>query len=109
MNHDCTHCLDWNENCPKECYRAQVTADLNNPNARARLLGIPLSWAGFAGTPECKRWGGNNPPEDLYIQYKNIREHNEFLRGYRAGYLQAVKDSGRREPRENNKACKTLE
>jgi hypothetical protein len=93
MNHDCAHCLDWDRTCPEDCFRAKVTADLESPNTRTRLLGIPLTWSSFAGTPECKRCGGDSPTEDLSAQYRKMREQNEFLRGYKAGYAQGVIDS----------------
>lgn len=31
MNHDATHCRDWDENCPKTCYRAELTEGLPEP------------------------------------------------------------------------------
>lgn len=55
MNHDYAHCLDWSKGCPKECFRAQLTADLANPATQIRLLGIPLTWLHFKGTIHCMR------------------------------------------------------
>ena len=50
MNHDYTHCWDFDaEVCPKECFRAQLVRDLMcfHPN-------IPVSWGRFKNTKECK-------------------------------------------------------
>ena len=52
MNHDYAHCLDFDEGCPKECFRAQLTKDLKQ---RTDLVGIPLTWMSFKGTSECKK------------------------------------------------------
>lgn len=49
MNHDATHCLDYNpKKCPKDCYRAQLTEELKE-------IYYPLltSWSHLKGT-ECK-------------------------------------------------------
>lgn len=53
MNHDATHCLDYKEACSKVCYRARLTADLQQ---RGDLQGLPMSWAHFKGTDECLIW-----------------------------------------------------
>ena len=51
MNHDATHCLDYKaRKCPKACYRAALTADLN----RIIYL-LPTSWAHLLGSAECPR------------------------------------------------------
>lgn len=51
MNHDATHCDDYQVNkCPKKCYRAQLTQDLRE---RHDLFFAPISWANFKGTNEC--------------------------------------------------------
>lgn len=52
MNHDATHCEDYRKyECPKSCYRAQLTQELrDNPY---RFLRMPISWANFKGTEEC--------------------------------------------------------
>lgn len=53
MNHDATHCLDYEKGkCPKWCYRAELTAELPK---RTDLIGIPMSWAHFRDTRECMR------------------------------------------------------
>lgn len=52
MNHDYAHCADFTEDCPKECFRAQLTRDLKR---RINLGGLPLTWMHFKGTEECKK------------------------------------------------------
>lgn len=49
MNHDATHCFDHNDDCPKTCYRARLTAELKEN----RQYSLPVSWAMFKGTDEC--------------------------------------------------------
>ena len=56
MNHDYAHCLDFREDCPKKCFRAQLVRDLET---RSDLMCIPLTWAHFVGIEECKRWEGD--------------------------------------------------
>lgn len=57
MNHDATHCADWNKRtCPKSCYRAALTEDLKQ---RFDLAWMPISWSHFAGTVECRRKDGD--------------------------------------------------
>ena len=54
MNHDATHCLDYRRGqCPKSCYRAQLTEELNSI-----LYAIPVSWSNFKGTKECPKMKG---------------------------------------------------
>lgn len=48
MNHDATHCIDWNEECPKKCYRAMLTEEI-----KRIYYPLPISWASFKGTDEC--------------------------------------------------------
>ena len=49
MNHDATHCLDYNEKtCPKSCYRAQLTKEFSEIDYE-----LPVSWAKFRATNEC--------------------------------------------------------
>ena len=48
MNHDATHCFNRTSECPKTCYRAQLTEELKNIN-----YPWPTSWAMFKGTDEC--------------------------------------------------------
>lgn len=55
MNHDYTHCYDYDQRkCPKRCFRAELTEDLKH---RPDLVGLTFSWAYFAGTEECPRGG----------------------------------------------------
>lgn len=52
MNHDATHCLDYKKSvCPKSCYRAQLTEDLQNID-----YFLPTSWSNFKGTKMCPKW-----------------------------------------------------
>lgn len=52
MNHDYAHCLDYTKNCPKDCFRAQITKDLAQ---WTNTKGILFSWMSFNGTDECKK------------------------------------------------------
>lgn len=52
MNHDATHCLDYRKNCPKDCYRAQLTEELKH---RKDLYYLPISWAHLEGTILCEK------------------------------------------------------
>lgn len=48
LNHENTHCADYSEDCPKECYRGRLVRD---------LAGVPVNkvrWAFLKGTEECK-------------------------------------------------------
>lgn len=48
MNHDYTHCLDCNENCPDKCFRKQLVDDLENtPYPHI------FSWAHLKGSGFC--------------------------------------------------------
>lgn len=52
MNHDYAHCLDYDENCPVDCFRAELQKDLEeHPKA---LLGVPLCYTHFKGTKYCR-------------------------------------------------------
>ena len=53
MNHDATHCADWTPECPKLCYRAELTRELNRI-----CYVLPVSWSHFKGTKECLPWPG---------------------------------------------------
>ena len=53
MNHDATHCLDYEMSCPKSCYRAQLTEEL-----KKICYPLPTSWANFKGTKECLKERG---------------------------------------------------
>lgn len=62
MNHDYAHCLDYTENCPKECFRAQLQRDIEEH--RSEFVGVPLTYARLGGTIECKL------VKDKYVTYK---------------------------------------
>lgn len=52
MNHDATHCADWDEKiCPSDCYRAELTEELEH---RSDMWYLPMSYSHFKGTVECK-------------------------------------------------------
>ena len=53
MNHDATHCADYNKSCPKSCYRAQLTEELEKI-----VYTLPVSWCSFKGTKECPKEKG---------------------------------------------------
>lgn len=63
MNHDYAHCVGFNPDCPKECFRAQLVRDLKPHITDIRL---PVSWLDFRGTAECMRKDGD------YEQTKKI-------------------------------------
>lgn len=47
MNHDYIHCLDCINDCPNECFRAQLVRDLDkNPQSW-------ISWGHLRDTDEC--------------------------------------------------------
>lgn len=52
MNHDCSHCLDFNDSCPKKCFRAELVRDLRS---RKDMVGVPISWTHYKGTDECPK------------------------------------------------------
>ena len=56
MNHDYAHCLDFRDDCPKQCFRAQLVRDFE---VNEDLAEVWLSWMHFGGTAECKRKGGD--------------------------------------------------
>lgn len=51
METDYTYCSDWRETCPKSCFRAEITENLQKE--REKHIGVPLSYACFRGTDEC--------------------------------------------------------
>lgn len=53
MNHDATHCVNYCDKCPKNCYRAQLTEELRHINYT-----LPVSWALFKNTKYCPKWPG---------------------------------------------------
>lgn len=53
MNHDYAHCLDFKPDCPKECFRAQLTKELmEHPNIVPHGIS---TWSSFRGTEDCIR------------------------------------------------------
>ena len=50
MNHDYCHCLDYDETCPKQCFRSQLMEDLKG---RKDLNGVPLTYSHLKGTSSC--------------------------------------------------------
>ena len=59
MNHDYAHCLDYKDDCPKECFRAQLVRDLRKyGNLAPYAINIPVTWMHFEGTEECMRKDG---------------------------------------------------
>lgn len=54
MNHDATHCADWQEAaCPESCYRAQLAKDLSERRERGELFWIQISYAHLSETDLC--------------------------------------------------------
>ena len=51
MNHDAAHCLDYSKACPKTCYRAKLTAEL-----QSIYYPLPTTWSNFKGTRYCPKW-----------------------------------------------------
>lgn len=51
MNHDAAYCLDYSTDCPKNCYRAQLTEELRRIDYE-----LPTSWCHFKGTRYCPKW-----------------------------------------------------
>lgn len=56
MNHDYAHCIDFTDNCPKKCFRAQLVRDLND-NRDQYPPTYPVSWMSMKGTNECPKKG----------------------------------------------------
>ena len=61
MNHDYVHCIDCDEDCPKDCFRVQLEEDLMRKAEKAwKITGdplafnIPISYARLRGTSECE-------------------------------------------------------
>ena len=56
MNHDYAHCIDCTDDCPKDCFRAQLVRDLKQRTGLAR---IAIAWMHFKGTEpvtECREY-----------------------------------------------------
>ena len=48
MNHDYSHCLDYNKDCPKDCFRGKLVRDLSyHPMLKN------ISFMSFKDTEEC--------------------------------------------------------
>ena len=45
MNHDYTQCIDFTDDCPKDCFRAQLMRDFEL-NWK-KYINIPISYAHF--------------------------------------------------------------
>lgn len=57
MNHDATHCADWDKKrCPKSCYRAKLTEELEK---RSDLWYLPISYSHFWGGGFCPMYKGD--------------------------------------------------
>lgn len=55
MNHDASHCSDYQKDiCPEECYRARLTQDLKDNWDKFEY--IPMSFSHFKGTRYCTKW-----------------------------------------------------
>ena len=55
MNHDnYAHCIDFTDNCPKNCFRAQLVRDLNDHRDKYPPT-YPVSWMHMLGMNECKK------------------------------------------------------
>ena len=50
MNHDYAHCADFTDDCPQDCFRAQLVRDLENIPIWYRV-----SWMHLKDTDECKK------------------------------------------------------
>lgn len=49
MNHDYVHCSDCTDDCPENCFRAQLTRDLEKIND----YNLWITWAHLKGIGEC--------------------------------------------------------
>lgn len=47
MNHDYEHCADYDNKCPKKCFRGQLVRDLKH------YPWLRVAWMNFKGTEEC--------------------------------------------------------
>lgn len=60
MNHDYAHCFDFTNDCPKDCFRAQLARDLLKYGKLAPYaINFPVSYMHFKGTDECPRKDGD--------------------------------------------------
>ena len=51
MNHDMTHCLDYDKQCPTTCFYAMLNADYRK--RYLDFMGRPLSWSHLRGADGC--------------------------------------------------------
>ncbi len=51
MNHDYAHCADYDEKCPMDCFRAQLTKELIDEPFRRPVA----TWQYFKDSEECPR------------------------------------------------------
>ena len=64
MNHDYAHCADFKDDCPKECFRAELVRDLYKQAQYFPIDDIPISWMHLKGTDECQRGDEDADPKD---------------------------------------------
>lgn len=81
MNHDYSHCWDYEKGvCPEECFRAKLTDDLKNwPH--------PVTYSKFKGTEACQLT--NPQPKRTHgdkIRSSTDEELAEFLAEYRCAH-----------------------
>ena len=50
MNHDYEHCIDFKDDCPESCHRAQLVRDLEDNYPE-----MEVSWMNFSDCPDCER------------------------------------------------------
>ena len=73
MNHDYAHCMDYNVDCPEECFRGQLVKELRSSNQC-----MTVSWMRFKGTDECmKERKYDCDKNNLMCQNHIKEEHNE--------------------------------
>ena len=49
MNHDYEHCIDFKDDCPKDCFRARLVRDLEK-----NFPYKTVSWMSFKDSLECE-------------------------------------------------------
>lgn len=91
MNHDYGHCLDCTDDCPKDCWRAELTRELKND---PEMIGIPVTWSHFRDTNECPVRKGTC--SDILTDLSDSRERINGLRAEaRELRLQATRTTSR--------------
>lgn len=50
MNHDYAHCENFTEKCPKRCFRAKLSRDLEDYNGD-----MMITYCSFINTDECPK------------------------------------------------------